>query len=135
MSILIVKYNIKFYMGVLFVGTYIAVACFILFDIITGIIKALYNEGLNSTYLRKGLFHKLSEVIAIIGSGLLEYGMNYIELGVELPVLNVVAIYICSMELVSILENLGEVNPALGKLFKPYLEKLKGDNNDGVKHA
>lgn len=122
-------------MGVLFVGTYIAVACFILFDIITGIIKALYNEGLNSTYLRKGLFHKLSEVIAIIGSGLLEYGMNYIELGVELPVLNVVAIYICSMELVSILENLGEVNPALGKLFKPYLEKLKGDNNDGVKHA
>ena len=111
-------------------GTYITVGCFILFDILTGVLKALYNEGLNSTYLRKGLFHKLSEILAIIGSGLLEYGVQYVELGIEIPILNIVAVYICSMELVSILENLGEVNPTLGKLFKPYLEKLKGENND-----
>ena len=106
-------------------GTYIAVAIFILFDILTGIIKALYKEGLNSTYLRRGLFHKLSEVLAVAGSGLLEYGMSYINLGVELPVLNVVAVYICTMELISIIENIAEVNPSLAKLFKPYLEKLK----------
>ena len=57
---------------------YIVTLCFILFDSVTGIIKALYNKKLNSTALRKGLFHKLAEV-----------------------------------------------NPVLGKLFKPYLEKLK----------
>lgn len=106
-------------------GIYIVVGCFILFDIITGIIKALYKDGLNSTYLRQGLFHKLSEVIAVIGSGLLEYGTKYIDLNVEIPVLRVVAIYICIMELISILENITEVNPSMAKLFRPYLEKLK----------
>ena len=111
-------------------GTYIAVAIFILFDILTGIIKALYKEGLNSTYLRRGLFHKLSEVLAVAGSGLLEYGMSYINLGVELPVLNVVAVYVCTMELISIIENIAEVNPSLAKLFKPYLEKLKDKDKE-----
>lgn len=111
-------------------GTYIAVAIFILFDILTGIIKALYKEGLNSTYLRRGLFHKLSEVLAVAGSGLLEYGMSYINIGVELPVLNVVAVYICTMELISIIENIAEVNPSLAKLFKPYLEKLKDKDKE-----
>ena len=74
-------------------GIYITVCVFIAFDIATGIVKALYNEGLNSTYLRKGLFHKLSEIIAVAGSGLLEYGLNYIEIGIDLPLLNVVAVY------------------------------------------
>ena len=105
--------------------TYIVVSGFILFDIITGVIKALYKEGLNSTYLRQGLFHKLSEVLATIGAGLLEHGAKYIDIDVDLPVLGTVAVYICIMELISILENIAEVNPKLGKLFKPYLEKLK----------
>lgn len=110
---------------------YIVVGCFIVFDIITGLIKALYNEGINSTYLRKGLFHKLSEVIAVGGSGLLEEAIKIIDLGVDLPVLNVVAVYICLMELVSIIENICEVNPSLAKLFRPYLEKLKtGEDED-----
>lgn len=105
---------------------YITVGCFIIFDIVTGIIKALYKGNLNSTYLRKGLYHKISEILAVVGCGLLEYGIKYVQLGVDIPVLKVVVIYICTMELVSILENICEVNPALAKLFKPYMEKLKG---------
>lgn len=104
---------------------YIVGGCFIIFDIITGIIRAIYKGNLNSTKLRKGLFHKLSEVLAIAGAGLLEYGIQYINLGVDVPILSAVVSYICVMELVSILENLAAVNPSLGKLFKPYLEKLK----------
>lgn len=111
-------------------GIYITVGIFILFDIVTGLVKALYKEGLNSTYLRKGLYHKLSEVLAVVGSGLLEYGIGYVNLGVDLPVLGVVSVYICSMELVSIIENLAIVNPGLAKLFKPYLAKFK-DNEKG----
>lgn len=105
---------------------YITIGCFIIFDIVTGLIKALYKGNLNSTYLRKGLYHKISEILAVVGSGLLEYGIKYVELGVDIPVLKVVVIYICTMELVSILENFCEVNPTLAKLFKPYMEKLKG---------
>ena len=111
-------------------GVYITVGVFILFDILTGFVKGLYKEGINSTYLRQGLFHKLSEVLAVVGSGLLEYGLGYVELGIDIPVLKVVAVYICTMELVSILENLAEVNPALGKLFKPYLQKLKEKDDE-----
>lgn len=106
-------------------STYVVVGCFILFDIVTGIMKALYNGGINSTLLRVGLFHKLSEVLAVVGSGLLEYGADYLQIGAEYPVLAIVSTYIILMELISILENICEVNPTLGKLFKPYLEKLK----------
>lgn len=109
---------------------YIAVGCFIVFDVLTGIIKALYQKKINSTFLRVGLFHKLSEILAVVGSGLLEYGANYFELGFDFPVLEGVALYITVMELISILENLGEVNPALGKLFRPYLEKLKNKGGE-----
>ena len=117
-------------------AVYIVVGVFILFDIGTGILKAVYHGNINSTQLRQGLYHKLSEIIAMVGSGLLEYGINYINLGVDIPVLNVVAVYLCVTELVSILENLADVNPTLAKLFKPYLEKLKekeGENDDTEK--
>lgn len=107
---------------------YIVVGCFILFDIITGILKAFYYGKINSTGLRTGLYHKLSEIIAVAGAGLLEFGVKYVDIGVDIPVLNVVAIYICIMELISILENICEVNPKLCELFKPYLEKLNGNN-------
>ena len=104
---------------------YIVVAAFILFDIITGIIKALYQEGINSTKLRKGLFHKLSEIVTVGGCGLLEYGTGYIDFGFDVPILKPVATYICIMEFVSIIENICEVNEPLRKLFMPYLSKLK----------
>ena len=107
------------------IGAYVTVGCFILFDILTGLLKALYMGDIDSTALRKGLFHKLSEVLAVAGAVLLEYGMNYINLGVDLPIFGVVSVYICITELTSILENLCEVNPILGNLFKPYLQKLK----------
>ena len=109
---------------------YVVVCGFIVFDIITGVTKALYKEGLNSTYLRKGLFHKLSEILAIIGCGLIEYAGKYVNLGIDLPIVNGVAIYICMMELISIVENISVINPRLAKLFKPYLEKLKEKCDD-----
>lgn len=116
------------------VGAYITVGCFILFDVLTGIIKALYEGNIDSTALRKGLFHKLSEVIAVAGSVLLEYAMSYINLGVDIPIFSVVSVYICITELTSILENLCETSPTLAKLFKPYLQKLKteGEHHDGT---
>lgn len=111
---------------------YVTVSIFILFDILTGVCKGIYLGELNSTKLRQGLFHKLSEVIAVVGSGLLEYGIIYINLNIDFPILKVVVTYICVTELISILENLCVLNPSLAKLFKPYLEKLKekGDSEN-----
>lgn len=110
--------------------TIIVVGSFILFDIITGVIKGLAKEGLNSTLLRKGLFHKISELLAAVGALGLEYGVDYINLNIQLPLLPAVVTYICLMELISIIENICEVNPTMYKLFKPYLEKLKDKTED-----
>lgn len=111
-------------------SVYIIVGCFILFDILTGITKALYAGVICSTKLRKGLYHKLSEIISVVGAGLLEIAIQYVDIGVDIPILNTVVIYICVMELTSNLENLSEINPQLFSLFKPYLEKLKGSDNN-----
>ena len=107
---------------------YITVLAFIGFDILTGLIKALAKEGLNSTILRKGMYHKLSEILTVFGAGLLQYGADYINLGIEIPALIGVSSYICIMELVSIIENLAILNPSLYKLFKPFLNKLKTED-------
>lgn len=109
---------------------YIIVAGFILADVVTGILQAVYNKDVNSTKLRQGLYHKLSEILSVVLATGLEYACQYVELGVDVPVLSVVSIYICVMELVSILENLCNVNPKLAKLFKPYLEKLNSDEEE-----
>jgi toxin secretion/phage lysis holin len=115
---------------VLSMAIYITVFAFIGFDILTGLIKALAKDGLNSTILRKGMYHKLSEILTVIGAGLIQYGADYIELGIEFPALVCIASYICIMELVSIIENLAMLNPQLYKLFKPVLNKLKDDKDE-----
>lgn len=104
---------------------YIVSLCFIGFDIVTGLLKAIYRGRVNSTVLREGLFHKISEILVVLGSGALEYGTSYVNLGIDLPLIEAVTVYICLIELASIIENLCEMNPKLAKLFKPYLEKIR----------
>lgn len=98
---------------------------FILFDILTGFLKAAANHNIDSTALRKGLLHKLSEVVAIVFAFLCEYAVQYIHLGVEIPLVIAVCGYIIIMETISVLENIVEVNPELGKFFSKYLSRLK----------
>ena len=104
---------------------------FILFDIVTGLIKAKHDGSYNSTIMREGGYHKSMEILAVVGSYGIEYAMNYIDIGVQVPLTSCVVTYICIMELISIMENMCAVNPELCSLFKPYLEKLKGvDTNE-----
>lgn len=111
---------------------YIAVIIFIGLDILTGIAKALKNDGLNSTALRLGLWHKSAEILAIGGATAVEYYKTFLGLG-DISILIPVATYICIMEIVSCIENLCLLNPALSKIFSPYLAKLntkdKKENN------
>lgn len=104
---------------------------FILFDIITGLIKAKHDKSYNSTIMREGGYHKSMEILAVAGSYGLEYALNYIDIGVQLPLAPCVVTYICVMELISIMENMCAVNPDLCSLFKPYLAKLKDDSVKG----
>lgn len=107
----------------------IIVLGFIAFDVVTGLIKAGYNGNYNSAIMRQGGFHKCMEVMAMAVAYFVEYAIVYINIGVNVPAVPAVTVYICIMELISILENICAVNPQMCALFKPYLDKLKGGND------
>lgn len=107
----------------------IIVLGFIAFDVVTGLIKAGYNGNYNSAFMRQGGFHKSMEVMAMAVAYFVEYAIVYINIGVDVPAVPAVTVYICIMELISILENICAVNPQMCALFKPYLDKLKGGND------
>lgn len=109
------------------IGNEVYLICFsfIVFDVVTGLLKAAKKKKINSTVLRKGMFNKSSEILTVVGAGLLELTTKYIGFEKPLPLLSVTATYVCLMELTSIIENLCELNPHLKNFFKPYLDKLK----------
>ena len=107
----------------------IIVLGFIAFDVVTGLIKAGYNGNYNSAIMRQGGFHKSMEVMAMAVAYFVEYAVAYINIGVDVPAVPAVTVYICIMELISILENICAVNPHMCALFKPYLDKLNGGND------
>lgn len=104
---------------------YICTGCFILFDILTGLLKAWHNKKFDSKIMRQGLFNKMAEILATAFATFLQYGEKYVNLSIEIPIVPVVTTYICLMELISIIENLCEVNPHLAKIFEKYLKKAK----------
>lgn len=105
--------------------TYIVVFGFICFDVITGILRAIYKGVVNSVCLRKGLIHKFTEILTLVGCGLIDYSADYYDIEKFPNLVSAFAIYICTMEIISIIENLSEINPVLSGFFNPYLEKLK----------
>lgn len=107
----------------------IIVLGFMVFDVVTGLIKAGYNGNYNSAIMRQGGFHKSMEVMAMAVAYFVEYAVVYVNIGVNIPAVPAVTVYICIMELISILENICAVNPQMCALFKPYLDKLKGGND------
>ena len=104
---------------------FIIVCVFISFDIVTGILNAWNKGKISSNCLRKGMLHKFTELVVVFGAWLFDYmvGEVYVKTGTNFYI--GVSFYICTMELVSIIENVCEIEPRLYHFFKPYLEKLK----------
>ena len=105
--------------------------CFIVADILTGILKALATTGLDSSKLRVGAIHKGAEIMAIGLSYLCQHAPELLETTVYIPLLAPVCLYLIVMEIVSCIENLCVANPALAKVFGKYLEKLKEVDENG----
>ena len=82
-------------------------------DLITGLIGALKNKALTSYKLRDGLFKKVGFMFCyLIGWGMDQYG-PMIGFQIGFPVLPVIVLYAATTELVSIVENIHEINPDL----------------------
>lgn len=91
----------------------------ILIDYVTGVVNAIMRGELSSKRMREGLGHKFTYLAVICVALIAEYGSDYINLGIELPVFTPVCAGICLTEITSIMENCVKINPELKD--KPFM--------------
>ena len=106
---------------------------FMVIDVFTGVLKAVKNKELNSTKAREGIYKKASFILFIAFGYLADYAMNYVNMGFSFPAAATICTLIIVTEAISVLENLGQINPDLVKLVAPFLSALnkkEGENND-----
>lgn len=92
---------------------YIITACFIILDLATGLIKSFKEKNYSSTIMRQGLFHKCGSVLCVVFGVLVDYAQGYLDLGISIPIALPICVYICLMEIGSIIENLAKINPQI----------------------
>lgn len=105
---------------------------FMVIDVFTGVLKAVKNKELNSTKAREGIYKKASFILFIAFGYLADYAMDYVNMGFNLPAAATICALIIVTEAISVLENLGQINPDLVKLVAPFLSALnkkEGENN------
>lgn len=102
-----------------------------LIDYVTGVVNAIMHGELSSEKMRQGLGHKFAYLAVICVALIVEYGSDYINLGIELPVFMPVCAGICLIEITSIMENCAKINPELSKSNILNIFKIdKKENND-----
>ena len=85
---------------------------FNVFDLITGLIKALKShEKILSSKLRDGLFKKVGFILCYVLAWFVEYASAYIDLPINVPLVLPIVVYTVVTETVSIIENIAKINP------------------------
>lgn len=110
----------------------ILVAILVAVDLVSGFAAAWATKNVQSSKLREGLWHKAGYAFVISAAMACEWGAaNGLELGFEVPLVIPVCVWICFMEIVSILENAKKMNPDIENV--PGFEKLKKEENEDSK--
>lgn len=114
---------------------FIIVASFIVLDIVSGFSQACVNKTVDSSVMRRGLWHKTAYILTIVLGVLCEYSVVYIDLGFTIPITLPICGFICATEMVSIVENIGRINPELaGSKLLDYFSQSKSRRNDDGKN-
>ena len=109
----------------------IAVLVMILADILTGFLKALKAGDVKSAVMKEGLISKVGEIVVMVLMYIIDLGAPLIGITINLPLVQVVGVYICIMELASVIENIGAINPALSKkLSNIFHDFTEGEDHD-----
>ena len=118
----------------------IGVTCmFMLADIASGFLKAWRAHDIKSRALREGLFHKSAFIGVIALAQLTELAAAKIpQIELNLPITGGICAYIILTEIVSVLENLSDINPDIGGVMNrfpahPADEPAAGDEHDTEK--
>lgn len=80
-------------------------------DLITGIISAIKNKDIKSAKLRDGLFKKVGFLLCYFVAWLVDTYGSYIGFHFGVAILPIIILYVCTTELVSIIENICKINP------------------------
>lgn len=108
---------------------YITVACFIALDFITGLLKAFKEKNYSSSIMRQGLFHKCGSALCVVFGVMVDYGQQFVDIGITVPVASAICGYIILMECGSIMENIGAINPnIMPEKLRDFFCKLKAQN-------
>lgn len=86
---------------------------FIALDLVTGFAQAIANKTVDSSKMRDGLWHKCGFILTILLAALIEWAMQYVDLGFTLPLFVPVCVFIMLTEIVSIFENICALSPEL----------------------
>lgn len=80
-------------------------------DLLTGIISAIRAHELKSSRLRDGLFKKVGFILCYFIAWLMDNYGSVVGFKLPVAILPVIILYVCTTELVSILENITKINP------------------------
>lgn len=82
-------------------------------DLISGIITAVKNKCIQSSKLRDGLFKKVGFILCYFVAWLVDTQGARIGFQFGASILPIIILYVCTTELVSILENICKINQDL----------------------
>lgn len=93
-----------------------ALLILILLDWIFGIGNALMKKEFSSEKMRQGIGHKCSELgFVVVGVVMDAMIMSGLDLGFQGPILTTITLYLCVMEIGSLMEIFAKINPQLGE--------------------
>lgn len=101
-------------------------------DIVTGWVQASVNNNWKSVIMRKGLYRKSGELLIVVLAFVAEQAVPVIG---QYRLATWISLYICTMEAISVLENLDKAGVGFPKSILRKLGKVKeemdGDEDDG----
>lgn len=109
----------------------LAVLGFVTTDYITGIIGAIMHGNLSSAKMREGLGHKFTYLCIFFIAWFIDFEMKHIDIGFHSTLTPTVTIGIALIELSSIIENIGKINP---ELTQAEFMKIFDQNPDNPNH-
>lgn len=113
----------------------LAILVFTIMDYITGIIGAVMRGNLASAKMREGLGHKFAYLCVFFIAWFIDFEMKHIDIGFHCALTPIVTMGIVLIELSSIIENIGKINPELAqaefmKIFNDYNNKDDNGNTN-----
>lgn len=108
---------------------------FVALDVLTGIAKGAATHSLSSPIMRNGFWHKLAIFAALTAALLCDLMLTVgLNIGIGEPIFVAACTYVCVMELLSILENIKEINPELGgsRLMELFGRRPGDDGDEGA---